>query len=377
MLFFFKHQHLYLNVMINEIIKKANSGENLTRDDLRYILSLENEKDISILFKAAYETKVKFLKNKSYFRGLIEFSNICVKDCYYCGIRRSNREVERYMMKEEEILNGARFAYEQGYGSVVLQSGEREDGFFIDFIEKIIRKIKEISHNQLGITLSLGEQSQETYRRWFKAGAHRYLLRIESSNPELYRKLHPADHNFERRKKCLLALKRTGYQVGTGVMIGLPFQTIDDLAGDLLFFKDLDVDMIGMGPYISSKNTPLAAEIPDYEKHKEYIYLLSLKMISAARLLLRDVNIASTTALQTLKYFGREMGVLAGANILMPNITDQKYREGYQLYDNKPCLDEGADDCKDCLITRINKIGEEVGLFEWGDSQHFLNKTTE
>ncbi len=190
---------------------------------------------------------------------MIEFSNVCSKDCFYCGIRKSNSEVIRYTISDKEIFDACRFAWDNGFGSVVLQSGELSTPTFVKRVDHLLKEIKKLSNNELGITLSCGEQSKETYRRWFESGAHRYLLRIEASNRELYYKIHPNDkkHNFEQRLESLSFLKETGYQVGSGVMIGLPFQTIEDLADDLLFFKKIDIDMCGMGPYIEHENTPL------------------------------------------------------------------------------------------------------------------------
>ncbi len=360
--------------MINSIFDKIDSGIDLSKEDLKYILLIEDKEELKKVFDKAYEMKEQNIGRKVWFRGIIEFSNICQKDCYYCGIRKSNKTVERYMMKEEEIIAGAEWAYKQNYGSVVLQSGERDDKYFTDFIEGILKKIKKLSNGKLGITISLGEQSKETYQRWFDAGAHRYLLRIETSNTKLYKKLHPEDHNFENRVNCLKLLKEVGYQVGTGVMIGLPMQTVDDLVNDILFFKEYDIDMIGMGPYIVSDNTPTAELVEDFDTIKEDQYIRSLKMIAAVRLFLKDVNIASTTALQALKTYGREMGLKAGANIIMPNVTDTIYRPSYQLYENKPCIDENSDLCMGCLESRVLKIDEEIGLGEWGDSPHFKKK---
>lgn len=353
---------------------KIRKSEELTKEDLLQLISCQDEEIIKEIISHAYELKLKHTGNKVFFRGLIEFSNICIKDCYYCGIRKSNKSVERYAMKEEEILEGAEFAYKNRYGSVVLQSGERSDELFVDFVERVVKKIKELSNNELGITLSLGEQIEETYQRWFNAGAHRYLLRIESSNEELYKRLHPDDHNFAKRKYALRLLKKVGYQVGTGVMIKLPYQTYEDLVNDILFFKGIDIDMIGMGPYIISQNTPLASVSTEEYPIKEDVYQLAIKMIALTRLYLTDVNIVATTALQALKTFGREMGLKAGANIIMPNVTDTLYRPSYQLYDNKPCIDENSDDCVNCLESRILNIDEEIGYGEWGDSFHFRNK---
>lgn len=360
---------------LENIYHKIENNLELSREDLYSLLTIKDEEGIHRLIATAYEIKLKNVGKKVFFRGLVEMSNICIKDCFYCGIRKSNKSVERYLMKEEEILAGAKFAIENNYGSIVLQSGERTDEIFVNFVKDIITKIKNLSDGKLGITLSLGEQSLETYQRWFKAGAHRYLLRIETSSENLYNKLHPEDHNFVKRKNCLSLLKESGFQVGTGVMIKLPFQTYNDLVNDILFFKEMDVDMIGMGPYIKSIGTPLAELADENYPIQEDVYQLAIKMIAVTRIYLRDVNIAATTALQALKTFGREMGLKAGANIIMPNVTDTLYRPSYQLYDNKPCIDENSDDCVNCLESRILNIDEEIGYGEWGDSIHFRNKT--
>jgi biotin synthase len=213
---------------------------------------------------------------------------------------------------------------------------------------------------ELGITLSLGEQTEDVYRAWFDAGAHRYLLRVETTNRELYRALHPVTHDFDARIECLQRLRRVGYQVGTGVMIGLPGQTTEDLANDIAFFRDHDIDMIGMGPYVLHSDTPLADVLDSIDPETQLE--LGLKMIAVTRLVLRDVNIAATTALQALNPVGREMGLQAGANIIMPNLTDTQYRESYQLYEGKPCMDEDSSMCRGCLQRRVAGIGETIGL---------------
>lgn len=344
----------------------------LQREEMRQLFLTQDKNLLERMFTAAYDVKKQYVGTKVYFRGIIEFSNICQKNCFYCGIRKDNKAVKRYLMPLEEILEAAAWADEQNYGSVVLQSGERTDEEFISYVENALRKIKELSCERLGITLSLGEQTKETYERWFKAGAHRYLLRIETSNAELYRTLHPEDHSFPERLRALANLKETGYQVGTGVMIGLPGQTTDDLINDILFFKEADVAMLGMGPYLPHHDTPLKKRTANFDAEKQLD--LALRMIALCRLYLKDVNIASTTALQALKHNGREIGLQAGANIIMPVITAVKYREDYLLYDNKPCLDENASVCRTCLEGRIKSIGEMVGYGEWGDSPHFLKK---
>lgn len=346
--------------------------EALTRDDLVYFLQTQDPGEIERLTQAAYDLKMQQVGPKVFYRGIIEFSNICAKDCYYCGIRKSNIAVTRFRMNMEEILDCAELAWKMNYGSLVLQSGERTDEEFVDFVETALEKIKEMSNGELGITLSLGEQSEETYRRWFNAGAHRYLLRIETSNADLYKTLHPADHEFDYRFECLNILRKVGYQVGTGVMMGLPGQTAEMLANDIIFFKEQDIDMIGMGPYIPHQQTPLAAKATHWNKEQQL--QLGLKMIALTRLYLKDVNIASTTALQALHHEGREFGLKAGANIIMPNITHTKYRDSYQLYEGKPCTDENATMCRACLEGRIGRIGEEIGYNEWGDSIHFAKR---
>ncbi|MDY6915325.1 MAG: [FeFe] hydrogenase H-cluster radical SAM maturase HydE [Candidatus Cloacimonadota bacterium] len=346
--------------------------KNLDKSKLIQFLKTEDNSKFEVLKKTAYRVKKQQVGNKVYFRGIIEFSNICSKNCYYCGIRKENKQVKRFRMQPEEILECARFAWKQGYGSLVLQSGERSDSEFVDFVEDILLRIKKMSNNELGITLSLGEQSEETYRRWLKAGAHRYLLRIETSNSDLYRTLHPQDHDFNYRFECLKILAKLGYQVGTGVMIGLPGQTAEMLADDIIFFKKNDIDMIGMGPYIPHEQTPLASQVRNWNKEKQL--QLGIKMIALTRLYLQDVNIAATTALQALHPEGREFGLQAGANVIMPNITHTKYREGYKLYDGKPCTNENAKLCRVCLERRIGNIGEEIGYNLWGDSPHFKNK---
>ena len=223
----------------------------------------------------------------------------------------------------------------------------------------------------LGVTLSLGEQSESTYARWREAGATRYLLRIETSNPRLYAAIHPADCSWERRVECLRALRRTGYQVGTGVMCALPGQTVADLARDIVFYAEIDADMIGMGPYIPHPDTPLAAKAPRMADEERL--LLGLKMIAVTRLYLHDVNIAASTALQALAHDGRERGILAGANVIMPNVTDTKWRKAYTLYDGKPCLNESANACQSCLERRVASIGEHLLFGQLGDSRHFTS----
>jgi biotin synthase len=352
---------------VREILKK----EQFNRADLIALLNA-GEEDKKLLFKKSEEVKLKEIGNKVHFRGLVEFSNICGKDCYYCGIRRSNKETRRYSVSDEQILDAARFAFENNYGSFVMQAGELESSSFTNRITSLLREIKKLSDGQLGITLSLGEQSEDVYQKWFEAGAHRYLLRIETSNPELYHRYHPNDtiHDFQKRLNCLKTLQYIGYQTGTGVMIGLPFQDAGHLADDLLFMQAFDVDMVGMGPYIEHQDTPLFKFRNELWPIKER-FDMALKMIAVLRILMKDINIAAATALQAIDPLGREKAVKVGANIIMPNITPGKYRNDYALYENKPCVDEEAEECKNCLDVRIKLADGEIGYGEWGDSRHF------
>lgn len=355
--------------MVNQLKNK-----NITQKDILYCLRLKGNERLKF-FKYASEIKKQYVGNKVYLRGIIELSNICAKDCFYCGIRKSNKNVDRYNLTDKEVLEAARFAYENNYGSIVIQSGELQNDSFTKRIESLVKQIKKLSNNRLGITLSCGEQDEDVYKRWFDAGAHRYLLRIETSNRELYAKIHPSNnlHSFDKRKKSLELLKKCGYQTGTGVMIGLPFQNIEDLANDLVFMKKMNVDMCGMGPYIEHRETPL------YQYKNELLTLyerfdLSLKMIALLRIIMPDINIAATTALQAIDKLGREKALQVGANILMPNITPDNYRDNYLLYENKPCTGEDADDCKDCIDFRVKLAGDNIAYNEWGDSKHFFNR---
>lgn len=355
---------------IQDILKKSE----FSKEDIIQLLQLEGENE-KILFRHSAKIKEENIGKKVYLRGLIEMSNICAKDCLYCGIRKSNSINDRYSLEENEVLNAIKFAYDNRYGSVAIQSGEVCSKAFIEKINNIIQGAKELSNGEIGITLSCGEQSAETYRKWFDSGAHRYLLRIESSTKELYNKIHPDDenHDFDNRVNALKTLKKIGYQVGTGVMIGLPFQTLEHLADDLLFMKNYDIDMCGMGPYIEHKDTPLY-EFKDGLSPLNERFRLTLKMIAILRIMMPDINIAATTALQTIDKIGREKAIQIGANILMPNITPGKYRDSYALYENKPCTDENADDCKSCIDVRVHLVNHEVGYSSWGDSKHYKKK---
>jgi biotin synthase len=346
----------------------------LNKEDIVFLLST-NVEDRNKLYAKAAEVREKYIGRKVYFRGLIEMSNLCRKNCFYCGIRVGNTKVKRYNLSDDEVLESAKFAWENRYGSIAIQTGEVNSKNFVNRVENLLDKINKLTNNELGITLSLGEQTKETYQRWFNKGAMRYLLRIESSNQELYYKLHPNNkkHDFNTRLECLKSLRRVGYQVGTGVMIGLPFQTIEHLAEDLLWMKKMDIDMVGMGPYVEHPDTPLF-EHKDLLLPQEERFNLALKMTAILRILMKDINIAAPTALQAIDPLGREKAIKCGANIIMPNITPGFYRNDYKLYENKPCLDDAADDCKRCLEARIHLTGYEIGYNEHGNSKHFASR---
>jgi len=359
-----------MSASIDSILLK----EDFTHADLVQLLNAQGPDKTKIFVRAA-TIKTQFVGNKVYFRGLVELSNICSKNCLYCGIRAGNTKPGRYMVTEEEVLEAARFALENGYGSMVLQSGERCDEKFVETVSDLLKKIKELSGGKLGITLSMGEQTEQIYSEWYANGAHRYLIRIETSDRELYYKIHPNNkkHDFDNRINALRTLREIGYNVGSGVMIGLPFQTIEHLAGDLLFLKQLDVDMVGMGPFIEHEDTPLY-EFRDQLWPKKERFDISLKMVALLRIMMKDINIAATTAMQAIDKQGREKALKVGANIIMPNLTPVKYREDYLLYEDKPCLDEDASECRNCLEARIHMAGDEIGFNDWGDSKHFAER---
>lgn len=362
--------------MKNENIDKLLSQTEFSKEDIVALLSIKEKDEVEKLRLAAFNLSTELLGEEVYYRGIVEFSNICALDCNYCGIRKSNKDVERYILDKEQVVDSALWCGEVGYGSAVLQSGERRDPAFVDFVCDSLSEIKKKSISKtlpegLGITLSVGEHNLDTYKRFFEAGAHRYLLRIETTNDELYKKLHPETQSLDERKKCLGYLKEAGFQVGTGVMIGIPGQTLEMLADDIRFFQDQDVDMIGMGPYITSAGGAMKEE---GMMDKDELLQLAFNMIAVVRLVLRDVNIASTTALQALMPTGREVGISYGANVTMPNLTPTDVRPNYQLYEGKPCIDEARADCRGCLQKRVESVGRKVGWDSWGDSDHFKKR---
>lgn len=331
---------------------------------------LENESFFTPLLKKAEQIRLKELGNKVYLRGLIEFSNYCSQDCYYCGIRKGNHTVNRYHLTKEEIMKLALIAHTNGYQSIALQSGEVRTDKEVNFLADIIKEIKDITAQDslsLGITLSTGELSYQQYKKLREAGAHRYLLRMETSNKNLFKAIHPPQQSLEKRIECLSNLKELGYQVGTGVMVGIPNQTYEDLAKDLIFFQEFGIDMVGLGPYIPHKDTPLGRHNDINNIIKPYT--ATLKMLALTRIILPNINIVASTALQTINEEGLEWGIKAGANIIMPILTPVTIRSQYTLYNNKlytPLID---------LVKRIEAIDYKIGLWELGDSPYYFSRT--
>lgn len=335
------------------ILEKLYHTNQLDYQELIHFIKENMGGENQALFAAARRTTERYYGKKIYFRGLIEFSNYCKNDCYYCGIRRSNRQTHRYRLTKEDILNCCAQGHALGFRTFVLQSGE--DPYYTD--ERMTEIISAVRSNfpDCAITLSLGEKSDETYKRFFAAGANRYLLRHETADEAHYQKLHPAEMSLKNRKECLYNLKEIGFQVGAGFMVGSPYQTTENLAEDLLFLKELDPHMVGIGPFIPHGDTIFAGE-------KGGTVEMTLLMIAITRLLLPKALIPATTALGTIDPLGREKGLMAGANVVMPNLSPVSVRKDYALYDNKICTGEEAAECRHCLEQRIKRAGFEPDL---------------
>ena len=306
-----------MNREIETFINTLENNHNLDKEDLLKLLKCEEPQ---YLYAAADKVRKKYVGDDVHLRGLIEFSNYCRNNCFYCGLRAANSKIKRYRMTAEEIINCARYAAEHDLKTIVLQSGE--DKFFT--IDELCKIVSEIKSMDVAVTLSIGELSKKEYAALKKAGADRYLLRIETTNKHLYERLHP-DMSYDNRVKCLYNLKKLGYEVGTGCLIGLPKQTSEMLADDLLFFKKFDADMIGIGPFIPCSNTPL-------ENEEGGNVETVLKMISLIRLLMPDINIPATTALAVKDSNGYTKGLSCGANVIMPNMGMAKYKRLYHIY---------------------------------------------
>ena len=336
-------------MQINNLIETLKNNRNLTDKEFKTLLET-NEYDEQLVYCADKVRKENY-RDKVFIRGLIEFSNYCKNNCYYCGIRRDNKTAVRYRLSKEQIIDCCREGYRLGFRTFVLQSGE--DPFYNDNI--MIDIISTIRHNypDCAITLSLGEKPKDSYQAFYDAGANRYLLRHETASNNHYKKLHPEEMSLENRKQCLFNLKDIGYQVGSGFMVGSPFQTTENLIEDLRFLQKLQPDMIGIGPYITHEQTP-------FSNQKSGSVELTLRLLSILRLMFPYVLLPSTTALGTLHKQGRELGLKAGANVVMPNLSPVNVRKLYNIYDNKICTGEEAAQCKGCLENRVLKAGYRI-----------------
>jgi len=336
---------------MKQLIDKLYRENTLSPAEFRELIDNRNTEISEYLFEKARTVRVKNYGYDVYIRGLIEFTNYCRNDCYYCGIRKSNRNAGRYRLTKEQILECCSTGYSLGFRTFVLQGGE--DGYFTD--ERMVDIISSIKarYPDCAVTLSLGEKSYESYKAFFDAGADRYLLRHETANSEHYGKLHPRVLSPDNRKQCLYNLKDIGYQVGCGFMVGSPYQTTDCIVEDLLFIKELNPHMVGIGPFIPHHETPFADRAAGTLE-------LTLFLLGIIRLMLPDVLLPATTALGTIHPKGRELGILAGANVVMPNLSPKSVRNKYLLYDNKICTGDEAAECLCCMKKRMESIGYHV-----------------
>ena len=326
-------------------MEKAYKEHSLSKDEILSLLNSDGEE----LYKYANRVREESVGDGVHLRGLIEFSNICKCSCKYCGLRSPNTKIERYRLEPDEIIKYAKQGTELGYKTIVLQSGE--DSFYDT--KKLCYIISEIKKFDTAITLSIGEKTLEEYKAYKDAGADRYLLRIETTDEELYKTMHPK-MSLENRKQCLYNIKKLGYEVGTGCLVGLPNQTVESLADDILFFKELDADMIGIGPFIPHPDTPLKGEL------NKKNFDMALKVMAVVRMLLPDINIPATTAMETINPMGRIIALKSGANVVMPNILDTEYKVKYEIYPNKICLNEHSGKCRNCIEGKIKSIGRFV-----------------
>ena len=343
---------------MKELIDKLEQTHILSREEWTALISRHTTEDAHYLFEKARRISQKYYGTKVFIRGLVEFTNYCKNDCYYCGIRRDNRNVKRYRLTKEEILDCCRQGYQLGFRTFVLQGGE--DGYYTDDVMvDIVHTIRKMFPD-CAITLSIGEHSHESYQRLFDAGADRYLLRHETYDSDHYAALHPKELNAADRQRCLWDLKEIGYQVGTGFMVGSPGQTTENLADDMLFLTEFNPQMVGIGPFIPHHDTPFRDE-------KAGTLELTLFMLGLIRLALPKVLLPATTALGTISPRGREQEILAGANVVMPNLSPVSVRKDYTLYDNKICTGDEAAECRRCLDRRMESIGYQV-VVSRGDS---------
>lgn len=335
---------------IHAILEKNDCGEALSFDDILVLLQCRHD-DVHELYAHADQIRHEYMGDAIYLRGIIEFSNYCVKDCAYCGIQKSHSALQRYRMSVDEIIGVCKRLETFGQTTVVLQSGE--DPFYTkEKMGALISAIK--TETRLAVTLSVGERDAETYAYWQSQGMDRYLLRFETAQPHLFKACH-GENTFATRVSCLHALRQLGVQTGSGFLIGIPGETIEDLACDIMYATDLDLDMIGVGPFIPHAETPFGAYTNPF--YDEIFY----KVIAILRLLNKDAHIPSTTAFDAIDPNGRNLLLERGANVFMPNATPKKYRDKYVLYPGKPCVDEDGDECAMCVMRRINALGRIVG----------------
>ncbi|MCA6085818.1 [FeFe] hydrogenase H-cluster radical SAM maturase HydE [Candidatus Endomicrobiellum agilis] len=330
---------------MTSILYKAINIHNLNK---REILHLLDTKESDKLFSAADKVRKEHVGDKVHLRALIEFSNYCKQNCFYCGLRRDNSKITRYRLKPQEIISLAKNAANYGYKTIVLQSGE-DLYYTIDKMSKIISEIKKFD---VAITLSIGEKTFEEYKAYRKAGADRYLLRIETTDEALYNKLDPG-MSLQNRMICLDNIKKLGYEVGSGIIVGLPGQTLESIAKDIIYLKSIHVDMAGIGPFIYHPNTPI-------EKPEGNPFELSLKVMAILRLLMPDINIPATTAMETLNPNGRLIALQCGANVVMPNATQTEYRKHYEIYPGKICIGDSPKHCRFCIDSKIKSINRTV-----------------
>ncbi len=349
---------------MKKLINKLEATGLLDKNEFVLLLSNYSPELSEYLFERARNISNKYFGNRIYTRGLIEFSNYCKNNCYYCGIRAGNSNVERYRLSSNDILNCCKNGYSLGFRTFVLQGGEDNNYSDSDLVD-IISNIK-TNYPDCAVTLSIGEKSEESYRAYYNAGAERYLLRHETANSEHYTLLHPKSLSLKNRKDCLWTLKKIGYQVGSGFMVGSPFQTFENLAEDLLFIKELSPQMIGIGPFIPHHDTPFADKVKGSLE-------LTLFLIGILRLMIPNALIPATTALGTIHPQGREKGILAGANVVMPNLSPIGVRKKYELYDDKICTGEEAAECRFCLENRMKNIGYEI-VVDRGDFKPLKSK---
>ena len=348
---------------MKDLIDKLEQTSSLFKEEWSVLIRSRTPDTADYLFERAREIRHRFYRKDIYIRGLIEFTNYCKNDCLYCGIRRSNQNVHRYRLSREQILDCCEKGYELGFRTFVLQGGE--DGYYTDEVmTDIVQNVRK-RFPDCAITLSLGERSRESYQLLFDAGAERYLLRHETYDAEHYGRLHPNSLSAAHRQQCLWNLKDIGYQVGTGFMVGSPFQTPDNLADDMIFLKALNPQMVGIGPFIPHHDTPFAKSPPGTLE-------LTLFMLGLIRLMLPRVLLPATTALGTIAPDGREKGILTGANVVMPNLSPAEVRKDYLLYDNKICTGDEAAECRRCMENRMKRIGYQV-VVSRGDSLVDIN----